>query len=513
MKKNATVKTNRPQKAMTLFRSIKAAKCMIAGCLMLLAGCAVGPDYKKPEVEVPESYRFKPEAVEEAVNLKWWDLFEDPFLYDLVTSALENNRDLQIAASRVLQARAALGFVRADQYPKLDVEAGALTGNTLSPSGNIDDGQSSLFIVFPLSYEIDFWGKFRRATASARAELLASQYGLRAVQISLIAEVVGTYYQLLDFKQRLAISQKTLESRLDSLTIIQDRFIEGIIPELDLNQAQIQKEIAAAAIPQFERAIAQTENALNILVGKLPASIKTGTTLDSQSIPPDIPTGLPASLLERRPDIARAEALLKAQTEQIGVAVALRLPAISLTGLVGAASNELAGISAEGGVWQVGGSLLGPVYNFEKNVRRVDIETEKTRQALFNYQNTVLTAFREVEDALVEIDTYKRQIAAISNQQKAAANANTLSKDRYDQGVTSYLEVLETERQLFNADLELSELTRQYLNAYVNLYKALGGGWVSKEAMQTAGEPDGDIFWSRPPTNAEEPHIQVQKRQ
>ena len=488
---------------MNVLRVMKLAKLITAGWLILLAGCAVGPDYQKPVVETPESYRLEPEPVDEVVNLKWWELFDDPVLYDLVTTALENNRDLKIAASRVLQARAVLGFTRADRYPKLDVTADARTGNLITATGDTtDDTQTSAFIAFPLTYEVDFWGKFWRATEAARAELLASEFGLKAVQISLISDVVGAYYQLLDFHQRLAVSQKTLKSRENSLNIIEQRFEKGIIPEIDVNQSQVQKEIAAASIPLFERNIVLTENALSILPGELPAAVETGKDLTAQTAPPKIPTGLPSSLLERRPDIAQAEALLKAQTEQIGIAVAARIPSFTLTGLVGGATNELAGISTDGEVWRVQGEMLGPVFNFGKNARRVDIEREKTQQALFQYENTVLTAFREVEDALVEIETYRNQIAAVSRQRNAAANANRLSKKRYDQGVTSFLEVLETERQLFNAELELSDLTRQYLSAYVNLYKALGGGWVSKAEMMAAGQPiqpTTELYWSRPP--------------
>jgi multidrug efflux system outer membrane protein len=198
---------------------------------------------------------------------------------------------------------------------------------------------------------------------------------------------------------------------------------------------------------------------------------------------------LPSNLLERRPDIVQARYLLKAQTENIGVAEAQRFPAISLTGALGVASTDIGSITTDGGVWSVGGTLLGPVFNFGKNVRRVDIEKAQTKQALYFYENAVLTAFREVEDALVEVETFKKQIEAVANQQKAAANANMLSNDRYDKGVSSYLEVLETERQLFNVELELSDLTRQYLNAYVNLYKALGGGWITKEEMKLAENP------------------------
>ena len=417
-------------------------------------------------------------------NLKWWELFDDPVLYTLVTTALENNRDLKIAASRIEQARAFLGFTRADQYPALDIQGGATAGNFFG-SARSDTTDSTYFIAAPLSWEIDFWGKFRRATAAARAELIASEYGLRTVQLSLVTEVVAAYYLLLDFHQRLAISEYTLQSRLKSLDIIQQRFDKGIISELDLNQAQIQKEIAAAAIPLYQRSIAKTENALSILLGQLPESIETGIDLNSQTLPPDIPTGLPSSLLERRPDVLEAMYLLKAQTENIGVAEALRFPAISLTGALGIARTDLGGMVSRGGFWSLGGSLLGPIYNFDKNIRRVDIEKALTKQALYRYENTVLTAFREVEDALVEIETYERQIASVENQLKAAKNANMLSNERYDKGYSSYLEVLETERSLFNVQLQYSELKQQYLNSYVNLYKALGGGWITKTEAES----------------------------
>ncbi|MBW2607585.1 MAG: efflux transporter outer membrane subunit, partial [Deltaproteobacteria bacterium] len=337
-----------------------------------------------------------------------------------------------------------------------------------------------------LSWEIDFWGKFRRANEAAMAELMASEYSLRIVQISLISEVVSTYFLLLDYNQRLEVSENTLDSRLYSLDIIQKRFDKGIISELDLNQAQIQKEIAAAAIPVYERLISKTKNALSILLGRLPGEIEKGIDLGSQTIPPEIPAGLPASLLQRRPDIVQAEYLLQAQNAKIGIAQALRLPAITLTGILGVASDELSSLTSNGAAWSISGSLFGPLFNFNKNVLRVVIEEEKTKQALYHYENTVLRAFREVEDALVEVRTYKKQIAAVKKKFKAAKNAAALSTLRYDKGVTSYLEVLDTERTLFSVELELSELRQDYHNAYVKLYKALGGGWISKEEMDEA---------------------------
>jgi len=468
---------------MMIIEMKKLAKFLAVMIIVSLTGCAMGPDFKKPVVETPQNFRFADSESKETVNLKWWELFDDPVLYSLVVAALTNNKDALIAASRIEEARSALGFTQADQYPRLDIEAGAKTGNFTGVSRSSTTDKSA-YIAPILSWEIDFWGKFRRSTEAARSELLASEYSLRTVQIGLISEVVSTYFLLLDYHQRLIISEQTLDSRLDSLDIIQKRFDKGIIPEIDLNQAQIQKEIAAAAIPVYERSIAQTENAIRILIGRFPAKIEKGIDLHSQTIPPEIPVGLTSSLLERRPDIAQAMSLLEAQTAKIGVAEALRFPSITITGLFGAASSELSSISSDGTVWSVGGSLLGPIFDFKKSLQRVEIEKERTRQALYQYENTVLFAFREVSDALAEIQTYKKQISSVKRKFKAAKNAAALSKMRYDKGVTSYLEVLETERTLFEVGLEHSQLKQQFLNAYVKLYKALGGGWLTKAEME-----------------------------
>lgn len=447
--------------------------------LSLLSGCAMGPDFADPIVNTPKSYRTQVMPTGAATELKWWELFEDPVLYSLVTTALENNRDLKIAVSRIAQARAAVGFTRADQYPRLDIDAGASRGN-FSGGSRASDTNSTIYLSAPLSWEVDFWGRFSRATEAARAELMASEYGLKTVQLTLIADVVSNYYRLLDFHRRLTISESTLRSRTTSLEIIQQRFDKGIISELDVNQAQIQKEIAASAIPLYERSISKAENSLSILLGQLPQAIKTKNNMSRRPQPPEIPVGMPSDILERRPDISQVKYLLKAQTENIGIAEALRWPAISLTGTLGVASTDLGSVTTDGGVWSVGGRILGPIFDFNKNKRRVEIEEEKTKQALFQYENTVLTAFREVEDALIEIATYRKELAAIDRQLKASKNATDLSKKRYDKGVSSYLEVLDTERTLFSTDLLQSELQQQYLNAYVSLYKALGGGWITK---------------------------------
>lgn len=444
------------------------------------AGCMVGPDFKKPQMELPETFRFSDDTSQEVVNLKWWELFKDPVLEELVNTALKENKDVRVAAARIEEARAALGFTRADMYPFIDVEAAASKGNFTGVRKS-DTTDRTSFVNAVASWEIDLWGKLRRATESSRAQVLASEYGLRAVQISLISEVVRTYFLLLDFQQRLEIAERTLESRVESLHIIERRFEEGVIAEIDVNQAQIQKEIAAVEIPQNRRQIAQTEHALSILVGSLPREIKTGVGLYSQMIAPEIPVGLPSTLLQRRPDILAAEYTFKAQSELVGVAVALRLPSISLTGSLGVSSSELSNITSDGFVWSVGAGLFGPILNFNKNISRVKIEEARTKQALYHYEITVLGAFRDVSDALSAISTYSEEIESVRRQYDAAKNAEHLAKMRYDKGVSSYLEVLETERALFDVELQLSATTQQYYSSYVNLYSALGGGWVSEQ--------------------------------
>lgn len=472
-------------------QSVKFVFLSLILTAFLFHGCkSVGPDFVPPEVQSPEKFRYATQDAQAVKDLKWWELFDDPVLSQLVRIGLDNNKDLKIALSRIEEARASFGFVKADQYPRVDIEAGASGGNFSGARSR--DTNSTVYIAPMLKWEIDFWGKFKRSTASAQAEMLASEHGLRAVQISLISDVVSTYYQLLDFHQRLAISKITLESRLGSLDIIQQRFDKGIIPEIDLNQAQIQKEIAAGAIPKYERFIAKTEHVLNVLLGQLPQDVQAGTPLFQQSPPPYIPAAMPSTLLERRPEIQQSLALLHAQNEQVGVAVAQRFPAISLTAGLGIASSELSSITNQGGIWTAGAGLLAPLIDFDKNKRRVEIEEERTRQALLSHEKIVLTAFAEVEDALIEVDTYSREMETTSRKVAAAENAADLSFERYDKGVSSYLEVLDSERTLFSVKLELSEIKQQFFNAYVKLYKALGGGWLDEAELLGNNVPAGE---------------------
>lgn len=451
-----------------------------------ISSCKVGPDYQRKAYDFPGQYRFSDGLQDSLINLKWWEMFSDPQLKALIETALKNNRDVRIAASRVDEARAYLGYNKADQYPVFGYDMSAGRGNVSNGGMRTEEAGNAFSVAPNLFWELDFWGKYRRAAEAAQAELLASQYGHRTVIIGLISEISATWFQLLDYHSRLEISRRTLSSRTESRRIIEERYKEGIVPELDLNHAQMQEAVAAASVPFYERQLAITENYLSILTGMNPGGIPVASSLESQSIPPEIPAGIPSDIMIRRPDVLQAEQLVAAQNARIGVAEAMRFPSISLTGLFGVASNELSSlVSGDAVIWSVSGGILGPIFNFGKNKRRVEIEKERTEQAYMMYENTVLQAFREVEDALVEIRTISRELEAREAQNNAARNAATLSQERYNGGVTSYLEVLESERSFFDAELALSQTRQQRLNAYVRLYKALGGGWISETEAKT----------------------------
>lgn len=450
---------------------------------LMLTGCMVGPKLEKPVVETEDQFRFDSIAGDTMINLAWWELFSEPELDTLIYLALEHNRDVLIAMSRIEQAYAVLGVSKADLYPQFGYDLSGSYGDpTTAGSGT---GAGGMVNITPNVYwELDFWGKVRRSNQAARAEIAASEEALRMVQIGLITAVADGYFQLLDFDQRLEISRRTWETRMESLSIIEQRFIHGTVPEIDLNQAQQQEAIAAAAIPYFERMVAHTENYLSILIGQNPRSLERGL-LTKQEVPPDIPVGLPSQLLERRPDLVQAEQLFYAETARIGVAQAMRFPSFSLTGALGLASADLSTLlSGESLVYSVGGSMLGPIFSWGKNKRRVEIQQEVANQALFRYEQSVLQAFREVDDALVDVYTYSRETEARLRQREAAKNAAKLSRARYDGGQTAYLEVLETERSMFNAELEASTAWRLQLASYVYLYKAMGGGWIIPQEVE-----------------------------
>lgn len=451
---------------------------LILGLIIYLSGCKLGPDFQRAEYNGPDKFRFDTITTDTVVNLKWWELFNDPQLDTLIKIALIENKDVLIAAARIEASRANLGMTKADRWPSFGYSASAGGGNF--GAGQLASSNMSNFSAYPEMYwEIGFWGKYRRMNESAQAELLASEYGMRTIQISLISAVASTYFALLEYQTKLDISKNTLASRDSGLMIIQLRFDYGIVPEIDLNQAQIQKAISQAAVPIYTRAIAITESSLSILLGRSPKNIMTATTLMHQQTPPKVPEGLPSQLLLRRPDIQQAEALYAAQNAKIGVAQAMRWPSLNITGLLGYASNDLTSLTTGGLAWAVAGSITGPIFQFGKNKRRVEIETFNTKVALIEYENTTLQAFKEVEDALITIKTLNEELVAQKMRNDAAVNAEYLSGERYDKGQTSYLEVLESQRQSFDAQLQYTQTQRELLDAHISLYKSLGGGWLS----------------------------------
>ena len=466
--------------------------------IIVLAGaCAVGPNFHEPEDQTSQTFRYTSNKTDSIINMNWWDLFNDPVLDTLIVTALRENKNVLIAASRIEQARANVGYNKADYGPKFGIQAGANSSNQFLGIP-LDNSIQSFNAAGVVNWELDFWGKFRRSTESAKADLLASFYGKRAIEIALISEVAFNYFQLIDFKARLQISENTWALRDSTLQIIQARFDQGYTHIIDVNQAQIQKAISQVSIPVFKRSIAFTEHNLSILLGKNPDSIPTLKTLREYALPDSIPVGIPSEILQRRPDIMQSEQLYRSQNAKIGVAQAMRFPSISLTGLLGLGSNDLSNLVSNGLGWSAGASLLGPLFEWGKNARRVDMEREKAKQALLTYENTVLNALLEVDNSLISLSTLREELIANNMMLEAASNASFLSRERYYQGVTSYLEVIENQRVEFDARLAYSENYQRLLNAYVNLYKSLGGGWISqkeidKYAQQIVEEENIDI--------------------
>jgi len=462
-----------------------AALAILVG--LLAASCKVGPNYLEPEDTTPSDFRYAAKKTDSIINMKWWEIFSDPTLDTLIHTALRENKNLLIAASRIEQARANYKFNKADMGPKIGIQANAGVSNQILGIP-LDENIETYGAASTFNWELDFWGKFRRGNEAAKAELMASFYGKRAIEIALISEVATTYFQLLDFKTRLAISENTLALRDSTLQIIQARFDEGYTHIIDVNQAEIQKAITQVSIPVFKRNIAFAEHNLSVLLGRNPDSIVTVKDLIDYEIPDSIPDGIPSELLARRPDILQSAQFYRAQNARIGVAQALRFPSISLTGLLGVGSNDLGNLLDNGLGWSAGASLVGPLFEWGKNARRVDIERELARQSLLSYENTVLNALLEVDNSLIAISTLKEELAANELKYRAASNASSLSRHRYYQGVTSYLEVIENQRQEFEAELSYSENYQRLLNGYISLYKALGGGWVTEAELQKYAE-------------------------
>ncbi len=454
--------------------------------LVFVGGCTMGPDYVRPPTLEPVAFR-SAAADTAIVNLPWWEMFEDPVLHDLIDTALAGNRDLRTSMARISESRARLGIVRADLYPRLNYSG----SGGIDVSSATDGSDASGVVALDVSYQLDLWGRVRRSNEAAVQEMLATEEAYRNVTIGLVSQVARTYFLLQDLDNRLNISEQTVTTRQQTLGVVESRQKAGMVTEVDVNQAEIQVYEAEVSVQTFARLRAQTENALSVLLGQPPLDIERGVSLQDMPPLPEIPAGLPSVLLDRRPDILAAERRLHAQTARIGVAEALKFPQLNLTADLGAqfsdATTSFAGLGAQ---------IFGPLFNAGENQRRVDVEVARTEQLLNTYEQTFLVALREVEDAMIASETYELELALRLKQLDSASNAAELSWVRYEGGLTSYLEVLDLQRSLFSSQLKASETMQLRLISLVQLYQALGGGWVAQQDSvlieQVNGDEEGD---------------------
>ncbi len=447
-------------------------------------GCAVGPNYKRPTVNVPPTYRgLTPEeaAKSDARSLadeKWWEVFQDEQLKELVKTALQQNYDVRIAATRILQAQAQLGITRADQFPT--IAGGVAAQNLRNPQTKFLRAYetSATQVSGNLAWDLDFWGRYRRATEAARADLAASEWARREVITALIANLAGAYFQLRALDLQLEISQRTLASRQDSLRLTRLLADGGSTSMLDVRQAEQLVFTAASEVPSLEQQIEQEENFISTLIGNNPAPVPRGRKLTEQEHPPVVPAGLPSSLLERRPDVRQAEEQLISANAQIGVARAAYFPQISLTATAGYQSSALTSLfTGPAGLWNFGGSLTQPIFTAGRLRSNVRLTEARQQEFLLGYEQTIQGAFRDVSDSLVAY----RKTQEFRQQQEllvaSAEDASRLSHMRYNGGVASYLEVLTNETNYFSAELGLVQAQLNERLTLVQLYRSLGGGW------------------------------------
>jgi len=447
--------------------------------LAVVSGCMTGKKYSKPEAPAVVTYR-EPVRADTTALAKWFELYQDTVLQNIIRTTLDSNRDLLTAAARIEEARMQSAIIKANLYPQLNYAASAGGGHAGTDAQKVAAGiQGSSFNVFAvLDWELDIWGRLRHNSRAAVAQFLSEVQNRNALQVSLISEVASQYFLLRDLDNRLAIAHQTLVGRKENTRIISDRFSKGYVAEIDKLQALQQEYVVAATIPALQRQIVTIENSIRLLMGMGPGTVARGYSNFDQVVSPDIPVGLPSTLLERRPDIMAAEKSMQAQFERVGAAQANRLPALSMTGILGFASPQLSTfISSSGFVANGFGDLAGPLFNFGQRKNAVIAERQRLEQAYFQYQKTVLRAFGDVDNALTFYRTFTEEYDLRKAQVEAAQKALTLSNARYNNGYTSYVEVILMQDNLFDAQFAESQALNGKLTAVVQLYKSLGGGW------------------------------------
>ncbi len=477
-----------------------ARRLVCASLALAAAGCALGPNYKRPSVPVPPSWRELPAAEANSLaNTPWWEVFQDEKLAELVRIALAENKDLKIAVERVEEARARYGFTKADLFPKVDLSANAgrlrfNAGSLLhTPEGEAgsEATETSIYSASAdLSWEIDFLGRLRRATEAQKALFLGTEQARRSAVLTLVSDVARAYLELRALDRELEVSRRTITSRQESVQLAKDRFEGGLTPEMDMRQAEAELHRIEAITFDLERAIAAKENELSVLLGRNPGAITRGLALEEQKVPAAVPAGLPSDLLERRPDIREAEQRLAASTANIGAAKALMFPRISLTASYGYSSTEFDTLfDGPSKAWNLVGNLLQPIFNAGKNKRRVEISESQQRQSLYEYERTILQAFRETDDALMAYRKTGEQRTAQSLRVAADRKVLELAELRYRGGVAAYLEVLDAQRSLFGSEMDEADTIGAHLTSLVRLYKALGGGWPGAPTPEPAAGP------------------------
>ena len=463
----------------------------------LLSGCiTVGPDYRRPNIDTPDVWPGEKSAA--SVPTAWWQSYNDPVLDRMVGEALSHNADLALAIARVDEARAQLGITRADQVPGVTAGAGG-SRNRISEKSplffpGIDPIYNDLNATLNTSWEIDFWGKYRRATEAARADLLASESNRNAVRLTLITDVARGYFNLRSLDAQVAVTRQTVKTRLASLELQRKRFEAGVVSELELHQVEAEASAAQALLPLLENQLAQQETALSVLLGRSPRAIvghspERGAAIEALTVPPAVPAGIPSDLLERRPDLREAEQRLVAANARIGVAKAAYFPSISLTGFLGTESMKLADLfTAPARIWQASATAAQTVFDAGRTGSQVKAAQARQQQVLALYQSAIQNAFKDTLDALVAQRKARERLEAEQARVAAYQKALALAQLRYENGVSSLLDVLDAERGLLGAQLDQVEAQRAQLAATADLFKALGGGW---EGNLQPGGPSG----------------------
>ena len=441
---------------------------LFGSVLLLLKSCKVGEDYERQEMKGPEVFSQNFPKDSSISNLPWWQLFNDSILVDLIDTALVNNKNIQIAISRIEEAQLEIDIAKADYYPLIGYNAygASLANSEVSGLSNQVGGGLNV------SYTVDLWQKIKSMNKIALQNYFATEDAYKSLNISIVSTVAGAYVSLRDIDNRIIIAEKTTKNFQENLDVMQARFNGGFISEVDLYQAKIQVRHAKISLEIFNRSRVQIQNAISVLLGTAPRSIPRGLPLYDQISVPEIPVGLPSELLDRRPDIVQAERRLHAQTLRIGVAEALKYPSLTLSLDMGAQLVNPSFLFAD-----LGAQLLGPIFNAGKLQRNVEVEEARTKQLLLDYESSYLLALQEVEDAMIAVQTYRMEYKLRNEQMLMATKAAQLAWVRYDGGLTSYLEVLSLQGSQFDTELRASEAFKNQITSIVSLYEALGGGW------------------------------------